>query len=73
MTINSGGGTSNVFAFLGDVVNTTAFTGDGISGILFWGAQVEEHPFATSYMYDCKCTVNTSSIYFRALFHALFK
>tara|TARA_R100000278_G_scaffold70997_2_gene55994 strand:+ start:652 stop:2676 length:2025 start_codon:yes stop_codon:yes gene_type:complete len=49
LTINSGGGTNPTVAMEDDAGNVT-FLGDGISGILIWGAQLEELSRPTSYI-----------------------
>ena len=49
LTINSGGGTNPTIAMEDDAGNVT-FLGDGISGILIWGAQLEELSYPTSYI-----------------------
>lgn len=56
LTINSGGGTNPTIAMEDDAGNVT-FLGDGISGILIWGAQLEELSYPTSYIPTAGTTI----------------
>ena len=50
VTFDSGAGGVNNIRILPALADGASYLGDGASGLYIWGAQVEEQPFATSYI-----------------------
>lgn len=52
---------TGVVVFLIDSGTNTTYTGDGVSGVFLWGAQLEELPFASSYIKTVASTVTRNA------------
>lgn len=59
--ISTGAPSSALEFFVGESISSFNYTGDGSSGLYIWGAQLEELPFATSYIPTTTTTVTRTA------------